>query len=78
MKTEKQLDKAILDITMKIKEQFPELSKYILEMPATIPNMENPEVNGKELQDYYDSLEIMLKDYIKNQGSTTRHNGKNE
>lgn len=78
MKTEKQLDIAILEITMKIKEQFPELSNYILEMPATIPNMENPEVSRKSLEDYYNSLEIMLKDYIKNQGSTTKYNRKNE
>lgn len=67
MKTEKELDTAILDITLKIKEQFPELSNYILEMPVTIPNLENPEMNRKVLQDYYDSLEVMLKDYIENQ-----------
>jgi len=67
MKTERELDTAILDITMKIKQQFPELSKYILEMPETIPNIENPEMNRKVLQDYYDSLEIMLKEYIENQ-----------
>ena len=66
MKTEKQLNASILDITMKIKEQFPELSKYILEMPVTIPNMENPEINRKALQDYYNSLRIMLKDYVEN------------
>jgi len=66
MKTEKELETAILDITMKIKEQFPELSKYILEMPDTIPNIENPEMNRKVLQDYYDSLEIMLKDFMEN------------
>jgi hypothetical protein len=66
MKTEKELNTAILEITMKIEKQFPELSKYILEMPVTIPNMENPEINRKALQDYYNSLKIMLKDYIEN------------
>ena len=66
MKTEKELNTAILDITLKIKEQFPELSKFILELPVTIPNIENPEMNRKVLQDYYESLEIMLKDYIEN------------
>lgn len=77
MKTEKQLNTAILEITMKIKEKFPELSKYILEMPVTIPNMENPEVNRKALQDYYNSLDILLKDYIKNHGIITKQDGKN-
>lgn len=70
MKTEKELNTAILDITMKIKEQFPELSKYITEMPVTIPNMENPEINRKALQDYYNSLEILLKDYVENNNKT--------
>ncbi|MBA4319582.1 MAG: hypothetical protein C0412_14365 [Flavobacterium sp.] len=72
MKTEKELNTAILEITMKIKEQFPELSKYILEMPVTIPNMENPEINRKALQDYYNSLKIMLKDYIENMVVTNK------
>ena len=72
MKTEKELDIAILKITMKIREQFPELSKYILEMPVTIPNVENPEMNRKTLQDYYDSLDILLKDYIENQSKISK------
>lgn len=67
MKTEKQLNSDILEITMEINEKFPELSKYILEMPATIPNMENPEITRKALQEYYDSLNVLLKDYIENQ-----------
>ena len=70
MKTEKELNTAILDITMKIKEQFPELSKYITEMPVTIPNIENPEINRKALQDYYNSLRIVLKDYVENHYKT--------
>jgi hypothetical protein len=66
MKTEKELDSDILQMTMKIKEQYPELSKYILEMPVTIPTVENPEMSRKILQDYYDSLEVLLQDYINN------------
>lgn len=66
MKTEKELNSDILQITMKIKEQFPELSKYVLEMPVTIPVTDNPEINRKSLQDYHDSLSVLLKDYIEN------------
>jgi hemerythrin len=51
---------------MKIKTQFPELSMHILEMPITIPNVENPKINQEVLQEYYDSLRILLKDYIVN------------
>lgn len=61
MKTEKQLNEAILKITMKIKEQFPELSKYILEMPVTIPNLKSPKINQNTLNDYYDSLDILTR-----------------
>lgn len=72
MKTQKELNSDILEITLKIKEQFPELSKYILEMPVTIPNMENPDIARKALQDYYDSLDILLKDYIANHNKATK------
>lgn len=72
MKTEKKINKKILKITLKIKEQFPELSKYILEMPVTIPNIENPGMNSKALQDYYGSLEVLLKDYTENHNITTK------
>ncbi|WP_310560489.1 hypothetical protein [Flavobacterium sp.] len=67
MKTEEELYAAILKITMEIKIQFPELSKYISEMPETIPNVENPKINRKVLQEYYDSLHILVKDYVENQ-----------
>lgn len=66
MKTEKQLNADILEMTMEIQEQFPELSKYIAEMPVTIPNTATPEITTKILQEYYDSLVILLKDYTIN------------
>lgn len=72
MKTEKQLNEGILKITMKIKKKFPELSKYILEMPVTIPILENPKINHKSLLEYHNSLEIVLKNYIENQTVATK------
>lgn len=72
MKTEKTINEEILKITMEIREQYPELSKYILEMPITIPNIENPEMNRKILQDYYESLEVLLKDYAENHNMATK------
>jgi hypothetical protein len=63
MKTETQIEDAILKITMKIKTDYPELSKYLDEMPTTIPDVKNPEINIKILQDYYNSLESLLKKY---------------
>jgi hypothetical protein len=63
MKTEKELNEAILKITMTIQEKHPELSKYIGEMPVTIPVTDNPEITTKILQDYYESLLVLLKKY---------------
>ncbi|MDI5897543.1 hypothetical protein [Flavobacterium yafengii] len=71
MKTEKELNEAILKITMKIRNDYPELSKYLLEMPVTIPDISNPEINSKTLTDYYESLENMLKKYISNHNKTS-------
>jgi hypothetical protein len=63
MKTETEIEDAILKITIKIKTQYPELSKYLEEMPVTLPDTKNPEINVKILQDYYNSLESLLKKY---------------
>jgi hypothetical protein len=67
METEKKINNKILKITLIIKEQYPELSKYIMEMPITVPISENPKINSKTLQDYYKSLEDLLENYIENQ-----------
>lgn len=66
MKTEKELNKAILKITSKINNEYPELSKYLLEIPITIPEVSSPEINIKILTDYYETLENILKKYIPN------------
>lgn len=66
MKTEKQLNDAILKITLLIQEKYPELSKYITEMPVSNPDTETPEINIKHLTNYYESLAIILKKYAPN------------
>jgi hypothetical protein len=63
MKTEKQYNEAILKITLFIQEKYPELSKYINEFPVTNPDIKNPEINVKQLENYYDSLINVLKTY---------------
>jgi hypothetical protein len=65
MTTEKELNAAILKKTLMIQEKFPELSKYIEEMPITIPTS-NPEINLKNLVDYYNSLDNLIEKYAKN------------
>ena len=64
MATEKELNAAILKITMTIKEHYPELSKYLEEMAVTIPDEKDPEITRKNLQSYYDSVNSMLNKYL--------------
>ena len=70
MKTEKELNSDILKITLLITESYPELSKYITEMPVTVPNVEDPVINLKILEDYYNSLQEILKKYAPNHVAT--------
>ena len=66
MKTEHEINKNIIEITMAIDEKFPELSKYIDEMPVTIPNTNDPEINETNLEDYQSSLDVLLNKYAAN------------
>jgi hypothetical protein len=63
MKTEKEINQDILKVTMEIEKKFPELSKYIQEMPVNISGNIDPESNIKNLNDYNDSLNALLKNY---------------
>ncbi len=60
---EKDLNSKILKVTMTIREQYPELSEFLEEMPVTIPKEENPEINLEILKNYYQSLSLMLYKY---------------
>ena len=65
MESEKELNSKILEITMTIHEKFPELSKYLGEMPVTIPDKKSPEINSKNLKEYFDSLKSILEKYAR-------------
>jgi len=64
MESEKGLNLKILDITMTIQEKYPELSKYLEEMPVTIPYIKSPKINIRTLSSYYDSLTSLLENYV--------------
>jgi hypothetical protein len=66
MNTINALNKMIISITMEIKEKYPELEKYLNEMPITIPNQKRPEINMDALQKHYDSLVNLLIKYKNN------------
>lgn len=61
---EKELNSKILNITLKINEHYPELSQYLEEMPVTIPVDKKPEISLHILSAYYNSLEVLLNNYI--------------
>ncbi len=63
MEAEKVLIERIMSITNLIKEKHPELIPFIDEMPVTIPNENNPQLNLIALKGYYDSLSELLKKY---------------
>ncbi len=70
MKTKSELNKAILETTGNIQENYPELSKFVDEMTITIPDKQTPEINASTLKDYNDSLQAMAKGYA---NRTTKH-----
>lgn len=63
METKKELNSKIIELTNQIREDHPELSKLLSEMPMTIPNEINPEVTAKKLKDYYESLNNLLSNH---------------
>ena len=65
MKTEKEWHQKIINITNKIRQEFPELSKYITEMPVNISENYKEEINVKNLEDYYCSLVEIVNNYAK-------------
>ena len=72
MKTENEINKNVIETTMAINEKFPELSKYIVEMPVTIPNINEPEINETNLKDYQSSLDILLNKYASNHSGVSK------
>jgi hypothetical protein len=63
MKTEEQLNQEILETTTMIRNEYPELIKYLEEVPLTIPVDDSPETNIKALKDYAQSLKNIIIKY---------------
>jgi hypothetical protein len=68
MKTKMELERSIISITGKIHKEFPELVKYITEIPINISA--EAEGNIKNLEDYYSSLEEIISKYSKTHKKT--------
>ncbi|MGL2964260.1 hypothetical protein ACSVH2_10620 [Flavobacterium sp. RSB2_4_14] len=66
METNKKINKKILLLTLKIRNDYPELQIFLNEMPVTIPVVENPKINARVLEEYFNSLENLLQKYASN------------
>ncbi len=72
MKTVDELEKEITKITSTIHNHYPELIKYISEMPVTLSVKEPDQPDVKSLLDYYNSLAEVVLEYAKTHGA--KHN----
>jgi hypothetical protein len=70
MNTKMQLEQSIIKLTTTIKQEYPELSEFIIEMPDN--NAESEEITIKSLEEYYNSLEDLLKKYAKTHNETEK------
>lgn len=73
MKTKKELEEHISNIIVKIHGEYPELSKYIIEMPLT--GTENESGIIKNLENYYHSLEELVAKYAKTHEAAATQKG---
>lgn len=71
MLTEKEMTEAISRLTLEIRDKYPEMSKYIGEMPVTNPDKEHPEINARILTDYYNNLLDIMKRYASDHDHAT-------
>jgi hypothetical protein len=63
MKTEKELENAILDMLNKMQNDFPELTKYINEIPLLISGSKSQLVTTSELEAFFNSLHEIYSQY---------------
>lgn len=71
MKKKSEIEQDIVTITMKINRDFPELSKYINEMPIKASKTVDNEMDVKSLLDYCRSLQYLISEYAKTHTTAT-------
>jgi len=69
MDTEKKLNTRILKLLTTIREKYPELQHFICSKPVLIPRPKYPDTNIRNLTEYYNALDVLVKNYVYNSGS---------
>jgi DNA repair ATPase RecN len=57
------LTSSIFKITNKMDSDFPELLKYINELPEQLTSQKKKDINCSDLEDYLDSLKQLMTQY---------------
>lgn len=70
MKTRQSIENQILTLTTSMEVNYPELYSLLDENPMTIPTKVHPDMTINILEDYLDSLNQILKQYIKTHQKT--------
>ncbi len=65
MESQNDLNDNIRLTTLKIQEEYPELIKYLNEIPRNYLSNADKGINNKELKGYLDSLNNLLETYSK-------------
>ena len=65
MLPEKEIIEAIAKLNIEIRDKYPEMAKYLNEMSITNPDIEHPRINVELLNDYYETLKMMIDKYAK-------------
>ncbi len=65
MKTKAELEQDIINITVRIHQEFPELSKFIAKIPEDYPGIDTGELGTKRFKEYYNSLTEIISEYSK-------------
>jgi hypothetical protein len=63
MENERELTEAIVKMTMTIHESYPELSKYLGEMPVDLSYQAGEEIHVKNLKNYLETLKTLINKY---------------
>ncbi|MEO9804956.1 MAG: hypothetical protein ABJF04_16990 [Reichenbachiella sp.] len=66
MKQLRELKQEINSLTLKMKQEYPELYAYLDENPITLPNNQNPDLGVSTYSEYLDSLKQLLKRHFEN------------
>ncbi len=65
MKTTAELEREIVNITEKIHNEFPELSKHIRHISENFSGKDNNQMGTQKLEEYYKSLEAIVLEHAK-------------